>query len=59
MASRTRRRPLDQYREKRDFDRTPEPAGPVAKHDGAPRFVVQRHRARRLHYAGSVHSKTN
>jgi bifunctional non-homologous end joining protein LigD len=53
MATRTRRprrRPLDQYRDKRDFDRTPEPAGSDAEHDGAPRFVVQRHRARRLHY---------
>jgi len=43
---------LARYRDKRDFDRTPEPAGadvpPAAA--GAPRFVVQRHRARRLHY---------
>jgi len=42
---------LAEYRRKRDFTRTPEPSG-----DGggpgadAPRFVVQRHRARRLHY---------
>ena len=37
----------------RDFARTPEPAGAVARDaDGnrAARFVVQRHRARRLHY---------
>jgi bifunctional non-homologous end joining protein LigD len=48
---------LGEYRGKRDFARTPEPSG--APHPGAPavpgadgsrRFVVQRHRARRLHY---------
>lgn len=42
---------LVEYRRKRDFARTPEPAG----RDTPPgadksRFVVQRHRARRLHY---------
>ena len=42
--------PLDTYRRMRDFGRTPEPAGEVAHTDGAPRFVVQRHRASRLHY---------
>jgi bifunctional non-homologous end joining protein LigD len=43
---------LDQYRAKRDFDRTPEPAGarPQAASGGPLRFVVQRHRARRVHY---------
>ena len=51
--------PLDEYRRKRDFAKTPEPApGGVAP--GQPpgsavpesrrRFVVQRHRATRLHY---------
>lgn len=45
---------LARYREKRDFSRTAEPSGAPgaspASSDGAPRFVVQRHRARRLHY---------
>ena len=41
--------PLETYRSKRDFARTPEPEpGPVR--DGGGRFVVQRHRATRLHY---------
>src|SRR6185436_13400438 len=46
--------PLDRYHRKRDFSKTPEPAG---EHDGGRtaaagigRFVVQRHRATRLHY---------
>ena len=45
-------RPLNEYRDKRDFKRTPEPAG-----DNAPRdarsgrsFVVQKHAATRLHW---------
>jgi bifunctional non-homologous end joining protein LigD len=44
--------PLASYHAKRDFDRTPEPAGasPQATPEGPLRFVVQRHRARRLHY---------
>ena len=40
---------LERYQQKRDFTRTPEPAGLPAP-SGAPRFVIQRHRARRLHY---------
>jgi bifunctional non-homologous end joining protein LigD len=50
--------PLEQYRRKRDFGKTPEPApadrsagataAPAALRGG--RFVVQRHRATRLHY---------
>ena len=41
---------LTRYREKRDFSRTPEPAGTVRKPGQALAFVVQRHAARRLHY---------
>ena len=41
--------PLDEYRRKRDFAKTPEPApGALAGTTG--RFVIQRHRATRLHY---------
>jgi bifunctional non-homologous end joining protein LigD len=42
---------LASYRRKRDFSRTPEPGASVpGSSDGMRRFVVQRHRARRLHY---------
>ena len=44
---------LERYRHKRDFNRTPEPAGgdpTTAAPSGVQRFVVQRHRATRLHY---------
>src|ERR1700681_4573561 len=43
---------LEEYNRKRDFRRTPEPAGQVrAKPAAAPlSFVVQKHAARRLHY---------
>ncbi len=55
---------LSSYERKRDFGQTPEPSGrgrraeqPARKQDAkksatpdGPRFVVQRHRARRLHY---------
>ena len=40
---------LETYRAKRDFSVTAEPAGSGAVPAGR-RFVVQRHRARRLHY---------
>ena len=58
--------PLERYRHKRDFAKTPEPAGsatgstattaaapatgPLAAVGSGGRFVVQRHRATRLHY---------
>ncbi len=45
--------PLEEYRRKRDFARTPEPAaGTVAAVGGSRsgRYVIQRHRATRLHY---------
>ncbi len=41
--------PLETYRAKRRFERTPEPE-PGEVGDGAGRFVVQRHRATALHY---------
>jgi bifunctional non-homologous end joining protein LigD len=42
---------LDTYRSMRDFAKTPEPSGtPAPAEAGQRRFVVQRHRARRLHY---------
>jgi bifunctional non-homologous end joining protein LigD len=40
---------LRSYRRKRDFSRTPEPAGAVAATPGA-RYAIQKHAARRLHY---------
>src|SRR5580700_12338328 len=44
---------LEEYRRKRDFRKTPEPAGVAARHEktGAGfSFVIQKHAARRLHY---------
>src|SRR5881398_1759879 len=43
---------LAEYKRKRDFKKTAEPAGkPLPKKvKGASRFVIQRHAARRLHY---------
>src|SRR5439155_12311277 len=43
---------LEEYNRKRDFGRTPEPAGQIRKHPSATAlsFVVQKHAARRLHY---------
>ncbi|HEY3731451.1 MAG TPA: DNA ligase D, partial [Steroidobacteraceae bacterium] len=45
------RNKLSVYRSKRDFRRTREPSGSVARaHGEALRFVIQKHAARRLHY---------
>ncbi len=41
--------PLDEYRAKRDFTATPEPAGGEPS-SGALRFVVQQHAASRMHW---------
>lgn len=58
----SKRRPLENYHRKRNFDRTPEPCEerPARETDrpssrrsrtnNTPKFVVQRHAARRLHY---------
>jgi bifunctional non-homologous end joining protein LigD len=40
---------LDAYRAKRDFTKTPEPAGGRAK-TGGNSYVIQKHAARRMHY---------
>jgi bifunctional non-homologous end joining protein LigD len=44
---------LEEYRRKRDFRKTPEPAGAAAPHEKPGTglsFVIQKHAARRLHY---------
>src|SRR5215831_2736382 len=44
---------LEEYRRKRDFHKTPEPAGTAAPRQEAGEqlaFVIQKHAARRLHY---------
>lgn len=47
MASRDS---LREYNSRRDFRRTPEPAGKEKKNAKHPIFVIQKHDARRLHY---------
>jgi len=42
--------PLAEYARKRDFTATPEPTGKKRSTSGVLRFVVQKHRATRLHY---------
>src|SRR6185295_9673250 len=41
---------LERYWEKRDFKKTPEPRGQVAKAQEQLAYFIQRHDARRLHY---------
>src|SRR2546423_1693831 len=41
---------LDEYRRKRRFEKTPEPAPSATVSAATARFYVQRHQARRLHY---------
>src|SRR3979411_2263437 len=44
-------RKLAEYEAKRDFKKTPEPGAKVPRKEAkAPRFVVQEHHARRLHW---------
>lgn len=50
MASRPTSPDLGSYQAKRDFTKTPEPSGETAPAADGHRFVVQRHRARQLHY---------
>src|SRR3954466_11594943 len=40
---------LEEYKQKRKFDETPEPTGGT-RDENAMRFVVQKHRASHLHY---------
>jgi bifunctional non-homologous end joining protein LigD len=48
MAARNDR--LQQYKAKRDFSRTPEPAGKARKSGRKLRYLIQKHDASRLHY---------
>ena len=41
---------LAQYKKKRDFNVTPEPTTATTKKESEAIFVVQRHKASRLHY---------
>ncbi len=42
--------PLKDYRDKRDFNQTPEPVGETQASAKKPVFVIQKHDARNLHY---------
>jgi len=41
---------LEKYRQKRNFEKTPEPSGNILPASVPNRFVIQKHAARRLHY---------
>src|SRR5262245_539380 len=43
-------KPLDAYRAKRDFSKTPEPSGGKRPKKAGNSYVIQKHAARRLHY---------
>ena len=44
-------KPLEAYRAKRDFSKTPEPSGEKKRaKKGGTSYVIQKHAARRLHY---------
>jgi bifunctional non-homologous end joining protein LigD len=49
-AARDKDGKLGDYERKRDLSATPEPAASGRRRKGAPRFVVQEHSARRLHW---------
>ena len=55
--SRSAADPLKEYKRKRDFKATPEPAGAVRKRTRTLAFVVQKHRATRLHYDFRLEAK--
>ena len=42
--------PLERYRTKRDFGKTPEPSGELGRPGSTLAFVIQKHAATRLHY---------
>ena len=46
----TAKNTLKEYREKRDFKKTPEPSGERKDDEKKPIFVIQKHDARNLHY---------
>jgi len=51
MAKKMAKKKLSEYRAKRDFEKTAEPAGKAAVRSAEyPRFVIQKHDATRLHY---------
>jgi bifunctional non-homologous end joining protein LigD len=41
---------LQTYKKKRDFSKTKEPAGKKRKSSARPKFVIQQHAARAMHY---------